>query len=70
MHPTNIVIYYYTTTMACKWSIKATERKALILEAVLGVQIGIYKSCYKAVKALGLSRNTVTQCIKGQYLSQ
>ena len=44
---------------------KAREREALIAEAVLGVQLGTYKSCYEAAKALGLSRNTVTQRVNG-----
>ena len=41
--------------MARQRSTKAAEREALILEAVLGVQIGTYKSSYEAAKALGLS---------------
>ena len=36
-------------------SSKAKEREALIAEAVLGIQLGTYKSSYEAAKALGLS---------------
>ena len=40
-------------------SVKAQEREALILEAILGIQLGTYKSSYEAAKALGLSRHTI-----------
>ena len=46
-------------------SSKAKEREALIAEAVLGVQLGTYKSSYEAAKALGLSRDTVIRRVKG-----
>ena len=48
----------------CK-SQKAQEFENKIAEAVLGVQIGKFKSSYEAAKVLGLNKNTVAIRVSG-----
>jgi biotin operon repressor len=47
--------------MVHKKSRKSEELEALLAKAILGIQNKKYKSSYKAAKALGLSRNTVSK---------
>jgi len=43
----------------------AAELDTLVAKAVLGVQSGLYKSLYEAAKVLEISKDTVTQYVKG-----
>jgi hypothetical protein len=52
--------------MVRRRSQKALEKENLTTEAVYGVRSGRFESCYAAAKALGLSRNTVTQRVAGR----
>ena len=43
----------------------AAQIEARVNKAVLGVQSGLYKSSYEAVKQLGVSKSTVTRRVNG-----
>ena len=51
--------------MVRRKSKSAAELDTLVTKAVLGVQSGLYKSSYEAVKVLGISKDTVTRRVKG-----
>ncbi|KFY97431.1 hypothetical protein V500_02065 [Pseudogymnoascus sp. VKM F-4518 (FW-2643)] len=46
-------------------SVKAQELEIQLAEAVLGVQTRKYKSSYEASKAIGISKDTINQRVKG-----
>lgn len=47
-------------------SLKATELENRLIEAMQGIKSGRFKSSYEAGKVLQLSRNTVTERVKGR----
>ncbi|APA05486.1 hypothetical protein sscle_01g002560 [Sclerotinia sclerotiorum 1980 UF-70] len=56
--------------MVRRKSLKVQEMESRLAEAVLGVQNGKYKSSYEAAKELGLSKDTVTRCVKGVVIGR
>ena len=55
----------FSTTMTCPRSKKATESEAKMQEALNGLSSGLYKTPYKAHKALGISKSTLLRRING-----
>jgi hypothetical protein len=62
--------YYHHARMVRKRSIKAQEREIRLIEAVIGVKSGKYKTAYAASKALQLNLNTILKRVNGGNTQQ
>ena len=62
---TTTILFLNSTTMTLHKSQKASDKEALVLEALVGIKSGKYKSGYEAARELEINASTVYRRLKG-----